>query len=112
MMISSNPFVTQRPGRFLPCLLFLACCLQAQEPAARVGGGRGARGEGAAITGAGEDPAAVDRGAKLYTANCAGCHGKTGRGNPGAPDLIRLKLCIAALCHSSPPRFRKDYDPI
>ena len=52
-------------------------------------GGRGARGESAAIAGAKEDPAAVERGAKLYAANCAGCHGNTARGNPGAPDLIR-----------------------
>jgi len=57
-----------------------------------MGGGRGAtagRGEAAAIAGAKEDPAAVERGTKLYATHCAGCHGKTGRGNPGAPDLIR-----------------------
>ena len=29
------------------------------------------------------------RGTKLYATHCAGCHGNTGRGNPGAPDLIR-----------------------
>ncbi len=69
----------------LPLLLAAAGCLQAQEPRA----GRGARGEAAAIAGAREDPAAVDRGAKAYAANCAGCHGNTGRGNPGAPDLVR-----------------------
>src|SRR5262245_29579299 len=68
--------------------LCAAACLSAQEPATNPGG-RGARGESAAIAGAKEDPAAVERGAKLYAANCAGCHGNTARGNPGAPDLIR-----------------------
>ena len=48
----------------------------------------------AAIAGAKEDPAAFERGAKLYTANCAGCHGATGRGGPGAPDLIRSVLVL------------------
>jgi mono/diheme cytochrome c family protein len=61
--------------------------LQAQEPPARMAGP--ARGEAAAIAGAKEDPAAYERGVKLYATHCAGCHGNTGRGNPGAPDLIR-----------------------
>lgn len=62
--------------------------LQAQEPPA--GPNRsGARGQAAAIAGAKEDSAAVERGAKAYATHCAGCHGATGRGNPGAPDLIR-----------------------
>jgi cytochrome c oxidase cbb3-type subunit 3 len=66
--------------------------LQAQEPTF---GGRGAgRGDAAAIAGAKEDPAAFERGGKLYTANCAGCHGATGRGGPGAPDLIRSVLVL------------------
>ena len=78
------------PRAPLTALVFslLVCGLQAQEPPARPNRG-GARGEAAAIAGAKEDPAAVERGAKAYAANCAGCHGKTGRGNPGAPDLIR-----------------------
>jgi cytochrome c oxidase cbb3-type subunit III len=62
--------------------MLLVCGLQAQRPPA-------ARGEAAAIAGAKEDPAAVERGAKAYAAHCAGCHGNSGRGNPGAPDLIR-----------------------
>ena len=56
--------------------------------------GRGARGEAAAIAGAKEDPAAVERGAKIYAATCGGCHGATGRGGPGAPDLIRSVLVL------------------
>jgi mono/diheme cytochrome c family protein len=67
--------------------------LQAQEPPARPGRS-GARGIDAAITGAKEDPAAFERGAKAYAANCAGCHGNTGRGNPGAPDLIRSVVVL------------------
>ncbi|MDA0206225.1 MAG: cytochrome c [Acidobacteria bacterium] len=62
-------------------LLLYTGGLQAQQ--------RPARGEPAAIAGAKEDPAAVARGAQLYATNCAGCHGATARGNPGAPNLIR-----------------------
>lgn len=69
------------------------CGLHAQEPPA--GPNRaGARGAAAAIAGAKEDPAAVERGAKAYATNCAGCHGNTGRGNPGAPDLIRSVVVL------------------
>lgn len=74
-------------------LTLCALTLYAQEPPAnlRAPGPRQAqpRGEAAAIAGAKEDPAAVARGAALYASHCAGCHGKTARGNPGAPDLIR-----------------------
>ena len=67
--------------------------LQAQEPPAGPNRG-GARGQAAAIAGAKEDPLAVERGAKAYATECAGCHGSTGRGNPGAPDLIRSVLVL------------------
>lgn len=68
-------------------IILAACVLAAQEP--RVRPAAPARGEAAAIAGAKEDPAAVARGTKLYATHCGGCHGSTGRGNPGAPDLIR-----------------------
>src|SRR5215471_16499686 len=73
-------------------LLGLALLVYAQEPAPR----RAApgRGEAAAIAGSGQDPAAVDRGAKLYATNCAGCHGQTARGGAGAPDLLRSILVL------------------
>lgn len=76
-------------ARKTPLLLLLAAAfgLEAQEP--RVRPPAPGRGEAAAIAGAKEDPAAVERGTKLYATHCAGCHGSTGRGNPGAPDLIR-----------------------
>lgn len=75
------------------CLLLMGSWLHAQGPPVTAGGGRG-RGEAAAIAGAREDPAAVERGATLYVAECAGCHGTSGRGNAGAPDLIRSVLVL------------------
>jgi mono/diheme cytochrome c family protein len=64
----------------------------AQEPATRpMAPGRGAA---AAVAGSGQDPAAVERGAKLYTANCGGCHGPSARGGAGAPDLVRSILVL------------------
>jgi mono/diheme cytochrome c family protein len=48
----------------------------------------------AAIAGSKEDPAAVERGGKLYVANCGGCHGANGRGGAGAPDLVRSVLVL------------------
>jgi cytochrome c oxidase cbb3-type subunit 3 len=48
----------------------------------------------AAITGSKENPAAVSRGAKLFAANCAGCHGVSAKGGPGAPDLVRSVLVL------------------
>jgi len=75
----------------LPAALLLsAISLYAQEPPASASG----RGIAAAIAGAKEDPAAFDRGAKLYGVHCAGCHGATGRGNAGAPDLIRSLVVL------------------
>src|SRR5215469_2423721 len=48
----------------------------------------------AALAGSKEDPAAVERGAKAYATNCAGCHGPKARGNVGAPDLVRSVLVL------------------
>jgi cytochrome c oxidase cbb3-type subunit III len=83
----------------LPLLLLLAqsTYLQAQEPAIAGSGARAANDKSvtaAAVTGSKEDPAAYNRGAALYTANCAGCHGATARGGPGAPDLVRSLLVL------------------
>ena len=68
--------------------------MTAQEPAVRPGRGGADKGITAAIAGSKEDPAAFERGAKAYTQNCAGCHGATGRGSVGAPDLIRSILVL------------------
>ena len=48
----------------------------------------------AAISGSGQDPAAFDRGGKVFATYCAGCHGVAGKGGPGAPDLIRSVLVL------------------
>src|SRR3982750_2502262 len=90
----ARPSPAMRRGSFAAfgCLL-LAVSGHAQDPAVNPGG-RGARGESAAIAGAKEDPVAVDRGAKLYATHCACCHGNTARGNPGAPDLIRSMVVL------------------
>jgi len=90
---SRVPFSPTAPLAALVLTSLMLGGLQAQEPPARPSRG-GARGEAAAIAGAKEDPAAVERGAKAYAANCAGCHGNTGRGNPGAPDLIRSVVVL------------------
>jgi mono/diheme cytochrome c family protein len=52
------------------------------------------RGAVAAVSGAGQDPASVERGAKLFASNCAGCHGVAARGSAGAPDLVRSILVL------------------
>jgi cytochrome c oxidase cbb3-type subunit 3 len=82
----------------LTLVLTPAVYMIGQEPAFTPGGRGGAdkgdKGIPAAIAGSKEDPAAFDRGAKAYTQFCAGCHGATGRGSVGAPDLIRSILVL------------------
>lgn len=80
--------------RLLGGVVSLAVCVLvwAQEPTFRPAAQ--GRGEAAAITGSGQDPAAVERGAKLFATNCGGCHGNTGRGGPGAPDLLRSIIVL------------------
>jgi mono/diheme cytochrome c family protein len=63
-----------------------------REPSARAGSGK--PGNDAAIAGSKQDPAAVARGAKVFAASCAGCHGATAKGGPGAPDLVRSLLVL------------------
>jgi mono/diheme cytochrome c family protein len=48
----------------------------------------------AALAGSKQDPAAVDRGARVFATYCAGCHGIGAKGGPGAPDLIRSVLVL------------------
>ena len=69
--------------------------LSAQEPASTgAGTAKGGGASAAAIAGSKEDPAAVERGGKLFVTNCGGCHGQTARGGAGAPDLIRSILVL------------------
>ena len=74
------------------CVLALlaagAICVYAQEPAATPAN------PAAAVAGSKEDPAAVARGGKAFATYCAGCHGATARGGPGAPDLVRSLLVL------------------
>jgi cytochrome c oxidase cbb3-type subunit 3 len=79
----------------LALVLTPALYMIAQEPTMTPGGRGGAdKGIPAAIAGSKENPAAFERGAKAYTQYCAGCHGATGRGSVGAPDLIRSILVL------------------
>jgi cytochrome c oxidase cbb3-type subunit 3 len=51
-------------------------------------------GSPAAIAGSKENPEAVERGGKLFTEKCAGCHGGTAKGTPRGPDLIRSLIVL------------------
>ena len=82
-------------------LVIGAGLLMGQEPAVTAPGAtRGPRtSEGiaasaAAIAASKQDPAAVERGGKAYASHCAGCHGVTAKGGPGAPDLVRSLLVL------------------
>jgi cytochrome c oxidase cbb3-type subunit III len=44
--------------------------------------------------GAPPDPAAVERGQKLFVANCAFCHGSTANGGSTGPDLVRSVIVL------------------
>jgi cytochrome c oxidase cbb3-type subunit 3 len=79
-----------RSALALPLLVATVGFLAAQEPAITGTGNATA----AALKGSKEDPAAVERGAKLYTSNCAGCHGAAARGGVLAPDLLRSLLVL------------------
>jgi cytochrome c oxidase cbb3-type subunit 3 len=74
----------------LQMLLFAATAL-GQSPGAA---DKSTAASAAAIAGSKENPAAVNRGAKLFATNCGGCHGTNGKGGPGAPDLIRSVLVL------------------
>jgi cytochrome c oxidase cbb3-type subunit III len=76
----------------------ISTCTWGQEPATdTTRSGKTSTAEtvnAAAIAGSKQDPAAVSRGEKTFAKNCAGCHGATGKGGPGAPNLIRSLLVL------------------
>jgi mono/diheme cytochrome c family protein len=91
--------LARRQFRFVLLLLFgvivLAATLtrpNAQEPAGG-GGRRGGNMREFLGLGPAPDPAAAKKGETLYQANCAGCHGKDGRGAQ-APSLTRMPLVL------------------
>jgi len=73
-----------------------AACLWGQEPRVNPNSPASANSgvSAAAISGSGQDPAAFERGGKVFATYCAGCHGAAGKGGPGAPDLIRSVLVL------------------
>lgn len=82
-------------------LLTGALQLMSQEPAVTGPGATrgpqaaaGTTASAAAIAASKQDPAAVERGGKAYATHCAGCHGVTAKGGPGAPDLVRSLLVL------------------
>ncbi len=72
-------------------ILFLSSMALGQSPSAA---DKSTEASAAAIAGSKENPAAVNRGAKLFATNCGGCHGTNAKGGPGAPDLIRSVLVL------------------
>jgi len=75
-------------------LVATATVLAAQEPRVNPAPSSSSGVSAAAISGSGQDPAAFDRGGKVFATYCAGCHGVAGKGGPGAPDLIRSVLVL------------------
>ena len=70
-----------------PVLIILSvACLPAQEPAK-------AKPNFFGLAPA-PDPGAVQRGQALFVANCGFCHGSTGKGGNGGPDLVRSVLVL------------------
>src|ERR1035438_7750393 len=68
-------------------LLLLATSLVAQNS-------RGTRTREFLGLGPAPDPVAAERGEKLYTPNCAFCHGARANGGDTGPDLVRSALVL------------------
>jgi cytochrome c oxidase cbb3-type subunit III len=68
----------------------------AQTKPAAPGGDQGSRraARDFLAIGAPPDPAAVDRGQKIFVSTCAFCHGTKANGGEGGPDLIRSVLVL------------------
>jgi cytochrome c oxidase cbb3-type subunit 3 len=70
-----------------------AACISAQTPTTP-GTKATIAGSPAALKASKENPEAVARGADVFTASCARCHGATAKGTNRAPDLIRSLLVL------------------
>ncbi|MBS1788003.1 MAG: c-type cytochrome [Acidobacteria bacterium] len=81
------------------CLFIFVVCaatvprLHAQDPPPATGGRRGGNIRDFLGLGTPPDPAAAERGAPLYAASCAFCHGPKARGAEG-PNLIRSEVVL------------------
>jgi mono/diheme cytochrome c family protein len=62
--------------------------------AGRGRGGRGGGGRSAYPVRTPADPAVVQRGQQIFSANCSFCHGSDARGGEGGPNLIRSELVM------------------
>ncbi|MGA2211981.1 MAG: c-type cytochrome [Bryobacteraceae bacterium] len=76
--------------RLAALCLVTAALLSAQAPAPAAP----ARQRNFLINRAVPDPAAVERGQKIFSANCGFCHGATAQGGDGGPDLVRSPLAL------------------
>jgi cytochrome c oxidase cbb3-type subunit III len=70
--------------------LFIASSLAAQAPPAAAPRPAG----NMLISRAVPDPAAVERGQKIFVGNCGFCHGTTAQGGDTGPDLVRSPLAL------------------
>jgi mono/diheme cytochrome c family protein len=70
--------------------LFSSASLIAQSPPAPAA----RRGGNMLISRAVPDPAAVERGQKIFVGNCGFCHGTTAQGGDSGPDLVRSELAL------------------
>jgi cytochrome c oxidase cbb3-type subunit III len=92
--VQASNFRRSKAGGSLLLLLLTGLQLGAQEPSVPLKPTRDHTGDAAAIAGSKEDPAAVERGGKVYATYCQGCHGAGAKGGPGAPDLVRSLLVL------------------
>ncbi len=78
----------------LAVAVLLAATAVAQPPSQGGRGAGGGRGGGFLISRAVPDPAAVERGQKVFVASCGFCHGSNANGGESGPDLIRSVLAL------------------
>ena len=82
----------------LVLLLIAVLIAQAQEPQLPPGGQRRQPAAPPRVDffglGPAPDPAAVERGQKVYISQCGFCHGSSGKGGNGGPDLIRSVVVL------------------
>src|SRR5689334_24936602 len=81
-----------RRGTCCAMLTAVAVCASAQVP--RPGEKGRVVASGTAIQDSKEDPAAVERGGKVFIAQCGRCHGNSAKGMDSGPNLIYSLLVL------------------